>query len=158
VRSEQGDLVDQIDIRRTVGIEMEYEVRKPGFIFHPHFGLRNEDGILLFAAQDVDPEWRGKKRPPGRYVSTGWIPGNLLAEGVFSVGGTIMTLNPETIHCDMADIVLFRVVDCLTARDTSRGDYPRPIPGVMRPMFHWTTEYTPHSDFVEAGFNPAPHS
>jgi hypothetical protein len=62
-----------------------------------------------------------------------------------------MTLNPETVRFDMQDIVLFRVVDCLTARDTARGDYPRPIPGVMRPLLHWTTEFTPQGDFVEAG-------
>ena len=51
-------------------------VIKAGYIFHPHFGLTNEDGTFLFVAQDVDAAWRQKKRPPGRYVSTGWIPGN----------------------------------------------------------------------------------
>ena len=85
VRNEAGELIDNIDIRCPLGIELEYEVLEAGYIFHPHFGLRNEDGVLLFIAQDVDPDWRRRKRPPGRYVSTGWIPGNLLAEGAFSV-------------------------------------------------------------------------
>jgi lipopolysaccharide transport system ATP-binding protein len=143
VRSEQGELIDSVDIRRSVGIEIEYDVLQPGYVFHPHFGLRNEEGVLLFLAQDVDLRWRGHRRPPGRYVSTGWIPGNLLAEGAMTVGVTMMTLQPEHLHVTVSDAVVFRVVDSLTATDTSRGDYPRPIGGLMRPMLKWTTAYTP---------------
>jgi lipopolysaccharide transport system ATP-binding protein len=143
VRSETGDLVDSVDIRRQVGIELEYEVLQPDFIFHPHFGLRNQDGVILFVAQDVDPAWRGRRRPTGRYVSTGWIPGNLLAEGAVSVSATLMTLAPETTHLWVMDVALFRVIDSLSAKDTARGDYPRPVPGVMRPLLKWTTSYTP---------------
>ena len=54
----------------------------------------------------------------------------------------------------MRDAVLFQVVDCLTADDTARGDYPRPVPGVMRPMLRWTTEYTPNEE-VDASSAPA---
>ena len=95
VLAEDGEQSDTLDIRRPIGIEMEYEVLEPGHVFHPHFGLRNEDGVQLFVAQDVDPEWRRRRRPPGRYRSTGWIPGNLLAEGAISVSATLMTLEPE---------------------------------------------------------------
>jgi lipopolysaccharide transport system ATP-binding protein len=146
IRLEDGTVTDQIDIRRTVGVELEYEVLTGGHVFHPHFGLTNEDGTLLFVAQDVDATWRRKKRPPGRYVSTGWIPGNTLAEGAMSVGITLMTLQPETTHVEIRDAVVFRVVDSLSAADTARGDYPRPIPGVVRPLLHWTTQFTPRSE------------
>jgi lipopolysaccharide transport system ATP-binding protein len=142
VRSRDGELVDTIDIRRPVGIELDYEVLEPGHVFHPHFGLRNEDGVMLFVAQDVDETWRRRRRPPGRYCSTGWIPGNLLAEGAISVLAVIMTLEPERARAIVPDAVLFRIVDPLTATDTARGDYPRPIPGVMRPLLTWTTECT----------------
>jgi lipopolysaccharide transport system ATP-binding protein len=148
VRDENGDLADNFDIRRPIGVELEYEVLESGHVFHPHFGLLNEDGILLFVAQDVDPEWRRQGRPAGRYVSTGWIPGNLLAEGPMSVWATIMTLDPEVIRADAQDAVLFRVVDCLEAKDTSRGDYPRPIPGVLRPMLRWETRYDSNAETV----------
>jgi lipopolysaccharide transport system ATP-binding protein len=150
VRSVDGDLVDTVDIRRPVGVELEYEVLTPGYIFHPHFGLRNEDGVLLFVAQDVDPVWRMRRRPPGRYISTGWIPGNLLAEGPVSVDVVLMTLEPESRHANVVDAVLFRVIDSLSATDTARGDYPRPIPGVMRPLLKWTTVYAA-SDRAAAG-------
>jgi lipopolysaccharide transport system ATP-binding protein len=152
VRTDDGELSDAIDIRRSIGIEIEYDVLEPGHVFHPHFGVRNEDGVLLFLAQDVDPVWRGRRRPCGRYVSTGWIPGNFLAEGAMTVGATLMTLQPEHLHVTVSDAVLFRVVDCLTAADTARGDYPRPINGVVRPLFNWTTSYTPFaSEAVEVG-------
>ena len=146
VRDEQDGVVDTIDIRRRVGVEIEFDVLDSGHIFHPHFGLRNEDGVLLFVAQDVDPAWRRVRRPAGRYVSTGWIPGNLLAEGAMSVMVVLMTLDPEHVHALVHDAVLFRVVDPLTASDTARGDYPRPIPGVMRPLLSWTTAYAPCED------------
>jgi lipopolysaccharide transport system ATP-binding protein len=139
VRSEDGDPIDVIDIRRGVGIELEYEVLEEGYVLHPHFALRNENGLVLFVAQDVDPTFRGRRRSPGRYVSTGWIPGNLLAEGSFSVDAVIMTLEPEAPHLHARDAVLFRVVDPLYAKDTARGDYSRPIPGLMRPLLRWTT-------------------
>ena len=150
VRADTGEISDTFDIRKSIGIELEYEVLQPDHIFHPHFGLLNEDGILLFVAQDVDPEWRGQKRPAGRYVSIGWIPGNLLAEGPMSVWVTIMTLEPEVLRADAQDAVLFRVVDCLEATDTSRGDYPRPIPGVLRPMLRWETRYEAALETVAA--------
>jgi lipopolysaccharide transport system ATP-binding protein len=143
VRDESGELAISFDIRQPVGIELEYEVLEPNHIFHPHFGLTNEDGILLFVAQDVDPEWRGRRRPIGRYTSTGWIPGNLLAEGSISVWVNMMTLDPECRRGDVQDAVLFRIVDNLEAKDTSRGEYPRPIPGVLRPMLRWETHYEP---------------
>lgn len=145
IRAESGKLCASFDIRRPFEIELEYEVLKPGHIFHPHFGVSNEDGVTLFVAQDVDQEWRGRHRPVGRYVSTCSIPGNLLAEGGHSVETCLMTLAPETIHAHLRDLVFFRVVDDLSAKDTSRGEYGRPVPGVMRPMFKWTTQFTPKS-------------
>jgi lipopolysaccharide transport system ATP-binding protein len=141
VRTAEGEAVDTVDIRRPVGIELEYDVLESGHVFHPHFGLRNEDGVLLFVAQDVDPAWRRRRRPTGRYCSTGWIPGNFLAEGTASVNVTLMTLEPEQAHAEVLDAVVFRVVDSLQARDTARGDYPRPIPGVVRPLLQWTTTH-----------------
>ena len=143
VLSEAGELVERLDIRRPVGIELEYEVLEPGHIFHPHFSVTNEDGITLFVAQDVDPAWRRRRRPPGRYVSTGWIPGNLLPEGALSVGANVMTLEPENYRVHVRDAVLFRVIDTLTHPDTARGDYPRPIGGAVRPLLKWSTTYQP---------------
>ena len=45
VRDESGELAICFDIRQPIGIELEYEVLEPNHIFHPHFGITNEDGI-----------------------------------------------------------------------------------------------------------------
>ncbi|MEO5952003.1 MAG: ABC transporter ATP-binding protein [Chloroflexia bacterium] len=143
VRNERGEAADSFDIRHTIAIELEYEVLEPGHIFHPHFLLTNESGVELFVSNDLDPEWRGRQREPGRYFSTGLIPGNMLTEGFFSVGPALMTLQPSNLHVFVRDSVGFRVVDSLFATDTSRGDFGLPMPGLMRPLLRWSTRYEP---------------
>ncbi len=150
VRAQSGELSGSFDIREPVGVELDYEILKPGYTFHSHFMLTNESGTELFVSMELDPEWRGRKREPGRYISTGWIPGNLLAEGSFSVTAVIMSLDPAVGHGVERDAVLFRVVDDLSQRDTARGDYLHPIPGLMRPMLKWQTKYQPAKTLAEA--------
>ncbi len=128
------------DIRKPVRIELTYDVLQAGRKVHPNFALVNEEGVVLFVAQDTDPEWRGRDRPAGTYVSRCIIPGNTLTEGGFGVNMALTTLEPEEHHAVVQDMVFFRVVDDLDAKDTSRGEFPRPIPGLMRPMFDWSTE------------------
>jgi lipopolysaccharide transport system ATP-binding protein len=147
VRSGEGEVIESIDAREPVGIELEFEVLTPGHKFLPHFALWNQDGTVLFVAVDVDPEWRGRRRPPGRYASTGWIPGNMLAEGLIYVQAVLISLDPETVHAIVEEAVAFRVVDDMTATATARGDYPNPMPGVVRPLLEWTTSFVPrHGD------------
>ena len=147
VRSGEGEVIESTDARQPVGIELEFEILTPGRKFLPHFALWNQDGTVLFVAVDVDPEWRGRRRPPGRYVSTGWISGNMLAEGLIYVQAVLISLDPETVHAIVEEAVAFRVVDDMTATATARGDYPNPMPGVVRPLLEWTTSFVPrHGD------------
>lgn len=141
VRTHEGVLASTFDIRNPVGIEMEYEVLKAGFVFHPHYNVYNEEGTHLFVANDLDPNWRGKSRPPGRYVSIGWIPGNFLQEGTIIIGPSIRTLHPNTFHLYERDAIAFQVIDS-TDGDTSRGDYPESCPGILRPALRWETRYS----------------
>jgi lipopolysaccharide transport system ATP-binding protein len=144
VRGLDGEIADSFDIRLPIAVELEYEVLKPGHIFHPHFGLTNQDGVALFVAQDVDRTWRGRTRPPGRYISTALIPGNFLAEGRVYINPAMCSLNPNTLHFYEQGVVAFNVVDCFLADDTARGDYPTPVPGVVRPLLEWSTQYWPN--------------
>lgn len=147
--SESGQPSDSFDIRHPVGIEIEYEVFKPGFIFLPHFGVNNESGVTIFVANDVDPEWRGRGRPAGRYVSTAWIPGNFLVEGTFTVGSGLMSLEPEIVHGFVLDAIEFRLLFPAGAKDTARGDYRNVSPGVVQPLLKWSTRYQPRQETVE---------
>jgi len=141
--AESGEPTETFDIRHPVGIELEYEVLEPGYIFNPHFLATNESGVEMFVAADVDREWRGRKRPVGRYVSTAWIPGNFLMEGTVAIGTGLMTLEPEVVHGFAPEAIQFRIIFPLGAEDTARGDYRNASPGVVQPMLKWSTRYLP---------------
>jgi lipopolysaccharide transport system ATP-binding protein len=121
---------------------MEFEVWKPDYFLLPYFLLSNEEGIVAFHSTDLDPEWRGRRRPLGRYVSTAWIPGNFLAEGTMFVTAGLTTLHPDQKQFVERDIVAFQVVDSLDG-DSARGEWAKNVRGVVRPLLQWTTSYRP---------------
>jgi lipopolysaccharide transport system ATP-binding protein len=138
---QKNETTNTIDIRLPVGIEMEYEVIKPGFILNPNYHFYNEEGVCVFVVGDFDPAWQRKLRQKGRYISTAWIPGNLLSEGTLLVGAAISTINPATVHFYERNVVAFHVVDSFSG-DSARGDYMGSIPGVVRPLLRWTTQFS----------------
>ena len=148
VRTDDGEITDAVDIRRPVGIEMEFEVLKPGHVLVPNYYFANEEGICVFGASDHDPAWHRRPRPEGRFVSTAWIPGNFLAEGSLIVGAAISTMDPVIVHFYERDAVAFQVVDSLDG-DTARGDYAGHMPGVVRPLLRWTTQFSPNSHEID---------
>ena len=152
VRTEDGQCTDAVDIRQAVGIEMEYEVLQPGNVLVPNYHLFNEEGVYVFVTQDLDPEWRGRPRPVGRFISTAWIPGNFLAEGSLFVGIAMTTFTPMVLHFSQRDVVAFQVIDSLEG-DSARGEYASDMPGVIRPLLKWTTHLVaPHEgDYALSG-------
>ncbi len=145
VRAERGQVADVVDIREPVGIEMEYEVLLPGHKLLPFYHFHNDEGIRIFSAHDLDPQWRQRPRSPGRYISTAWIPGNLLSEGIIFVASGALTTDPVRHQFLVREVVAFQVVDSLEG-DTARGDWGGNIAGVVRPRLQWKTKFTPNSD------------
>ena len=143
VRTKDNQITDSIDIRRPVGIEIEFEVLEPGHVLLPHFKLFTQAGIEAFNSVDIDPDWRGRPRPSGRYISTGWIPGNLLIEGMMIIGAAMVTLHPKIVHFVEQDAIAFQVVDS-TDGNSARGDWAGGLAGVVRPLLEWTTQFTPN--------------
>lgn len=142
VCTEEGKTTTTIDITRPVGIEVMYEVLQPGHILIPNYHFFNEEGLHLFAVQEVGPEWRRQPRPVGQYVSTAWIPGNFLSEGSLIVDIAVSSHVPATVvHVLEREVVTFQVIDSLFS-DSARGDYTGPMPGVIRPLVNWTTQFT----------------
>ncbi len=139
VRTEDAEIREAVDIRRPIGIEMEFEVLEAGYLLVPNYGFYNDEGVLLFIAHDSDPEWRARPRPRGRYRSTAWVPGNFFAEGNVIVGVAVSTHDPVVVHAAENDVVAFHVVDSLDG-DAARGDYAGPMPGLVRPLLRWETE------------------
>jgi len=147
--SKDGVTSDAVDIRQPVGIEMTYDVLESGRVLMPYYNIGNDQGVKICTAIDQDSEWRGRARPEGRYVSTAWIPGNLLSEGIVYVGAVIRTTEPNTLHCREREIVAFHVIDSLEG-DSVRGDYAGDLSGVIRPALEWNTKYEPLGDQVRS--------
>jgi lipopolysaccharide transport system ATP-binding protein len=152
VLSESGRICETINIRNKFIIEMEYDVLSPGHILLPHFGLVNEQGQDVFITVDRDPEWRRRARPAGHYNSKVLIPGNLLAEGMFFVSCYALTLDPDVLQFGEHSTVAFNVVDSHDG-DSARGDYVKNMPGVVRPMLDWSTEFDPFTYENQATIN-----
>jgi lipopolysaccharide transport system ATP-binding protein len=139
VRGRDGRITDSVDIRQPISIEMEYDVLTPGYAMFSHIQIFNEEGIHAFSAHDVNPAWRRRPRPVGRWISKAWIPGNLLAEGTMLVGVGVVTHSPDINQFYQREVIAFRVVDSL-AGDSARGDWAGNMGGVVRPLLEWTTD------------------
>ena len=138
VRAEDGSVSESVDITKPVAIEIEYEVLKPDHVLLPHFHIFNDEGVRIFVSLDQDPEWRGKPRPTGRYISQGWIPGNLLSEGTHFSSAALTTLDPDLTQFIERDVVSFQVIE--RAGESARGDYAKELRGVIRPLLEWQTK------------------
>jgi lipopolysaccharide transport system ATP-binding protein len=136
VRGKDGDTTAAADIRQPVGIEMTYDVLKPGHCLVPKYEILNESGLCIFSALGLEPDWRTRTSPMGRLVSTAWIPGNYLAEGTLLVSASVFSPEPVRNHFSLRDLVAFQVVDSLQG-DSARGDWEGAIPGVVRPLLEW---------------------
>jgi lipopolysaccharide transport system ATP-binding protein len=136
---EGGEVADSLDIRRPIRLEMDYEVLQPTVLV-PNYHVMNDYGLKVFVAHDLDPAWRRKPRPPGRYTSRAIIPGNFFAEGTHIVGVALSTHDPVIVHFYERDAIAFQVVDSLEG-DSARGDYAGPMDGIVRPAFTWETVY-----------------
>lgn len=138
VRTKEGQSAEKFDIRKPVGLEMEYDVLKSGHKLMPSIMLWNEEGVCLLDTPEYDPAWRGRVRPPGRYRSTVWVPGNFLAEGTMFLSVALETLDPLVMQFYERQVVAFTVVDTCEG-DSARGDFAGKLRGVVRPLLEWNT-------------------
>ena len=138
IRGLAGETRETVDVRDPVGIEMEYEVRKPGYALVPNFNVHDDQGVCLFTVHDLDPAWRRRPKTPGIYSTTAWVPGDLLAEGTHFVGAGVSTMIPLYTHFYESDAVAFHVVDGCQG-DSARGDFNGDMPGIVRPLLEWST-------------------
>jgi lipopolysaccharide transport system ATP-binding protein len=142
IKTDLGLVVEGFDISKPIAVEMEFDILKSGHMPVVQFSFHNEEDSMIFMVNDRDPKWYRRQRPAGRYVSTAWVPGNLLSEGIITVGAGIMTEDPFRLHCDVPRVVGFRVHES-AGGNTARGDFTGRWPGAVRPLLKWTTQHTP---------------
>lgn len=142
VIDDNEEVCQSFDIRKRVGIRIEYDILQPGRTLSPTFSLSTETGTLVFWAADRDPEWESQSRPVGRFVSTAWIPGNLLNAGTMIISVAVSRPRPTHKHLFEQGVVSFQVIDRM-GPDTARGNFPGPFAGTMRPLLPWETQFSP---------------
>jgi lipopolysaccharide transport system ATP-binding protein len=143
IRGEEGEVASVHDVRKSVGLEIEFEVLEAGHHLMPYFSLMDEQGVIVFSSIDQDVEWRGQERPEGRFICTAWIPGNLLTEGTYYVRATMRGNDRRKRRIDEREIVIFNIMDTMEG-DSSRGNWVGRMPGVVRPLLKWDTSYEPN--------------
>jgi lipopolysaccharide transport system ATP-binding protein len=143
VVDEYGELVESLDIRRPVGIEITLSVLRDNVPLFPKIKIYDREGDTAFNALDTTEVWADAPAT-GDYVSTVWIPGNFLNEGLYTVDVGICTLGRAGAHkllheAKVGDAVSFHVYDPGEG-DSSKGHFPGQLRGPVRPLLEWTTE------------------
>jgi len=138
VQTSDGCVARSIDVHHSVGIEMVYDVRQSGLVLEPGYEIYAATGACLFVAADMDPEWKDRPRPAGRYASTMWIPSGFLTEGGLTVSATMSSRNPFVMHYAVSDAVSFQVIDA-RADEVIQLEDARTTGSVIRPVLPWIT-------------------
>jgi lipopolysaccharide transport system ATP-binding protein len=136
----ESELVDAVDVREPVGIEIGFTVRRAILPIFPKIKVFDREGNVAFNAMDTSSRWR-EPTPAGEYVATAWIPGNLLNEGVTTVEIAVVSLAGMKLfpRATVHDAVSFHVQDPAEG-DTARGLFTGQWKGVVRPLLEWTSE------------------
>jgi len=129
-----------VDVRRPVGIEIGFTVLRRGEPLFPKLKVVDQQGDVAFNAMDTSPRWH-ETASPGDYVSTAWIPSNLLNEGLATIHvGICSFAGPKLYpHAGCNDAVSLHVQDPGEG-DSARGLFIGQWKGVVRPFLEWTTE------------------
>jgi lipopolysaccharide transport system ATP-binding protein len=138
VIDESGSRTDTADVRRPVGIEIEFTVLRHGLPVFPKIKLFDGKGDVAFNALDTSPRWKDPQQP-GDYSATAWIPGNLLNEGLISIHVDMCSFGPARLshHATARDLISFHVHDPGEGGSAS-GQYRGQLQGVVRPLLEWT--------------------
>jgi lipopolysaccharide transport system ATP-binding protein len=153
VVDEHGALAPEIDIRKSLAIEVEYWNLSSDPDFRPfaNVHLFNAEGTCLFVSLDAtNLDWRNRPRRRGLVRARCQVPGNFLAEGSLFVSSAVTSVDPATVHVHVEDVVAFHVLDPSDG-DGSRSHWAGDIPGVIRPMLVWNVREIEDSDQAQTG-------
>ena len=89
-----GTISEAVDIRQAVGIEIDYDVLESG-INCCRTSTSGTRTAFRYSARSIwIPSGADVLARRGRYVSTGWIPGNFLNEGTVLVDVAVIVVEP----------------------------------------------------------------
>jgi lipopolysaccharide transport system ATP-binding protein len=129
-----------VDVRRPVGVEVTFKVLREGKPLFPKLKVLDQEGAVAFNAMDTHERWL-RPTSPGEYVSTAWIPENLLNEGSVIVEAAVCSIDFPKLehHAAVYEAISFEVLDPGEG-DSARGQFAGQWRGVVRPLLDWTVE------------------
>jgi lipopolysaccharide transport system ATP-binding protein len=132
--------VMSIPINCSVGIEIVYDILKSDKNIQPALQFITAKDVLAFTVAYTDPSFICERLSTGRYVTTAWLPPNLLNAGVMYI--TIMMATPDPLerHVVLEKAISFYIHELDDGIGTARGLYSRDFPGVIRPLLRWDTK------------------
>ncbi len=133
----QREPLEIVDVRQRFGVEVCFEILQPGRTILPEFQLVNAAGEVLFTAIENRTKWSYTPRELGLHTSTGWVEGNALNEGRYSVNISLSSLAPRASYLTENEALYFQVIDPLEG-DSARSDYGLTPPGLISPRLHWS--------------------
>jgi homopolymeric O-antigen transport system ATP-binding protein len=119
--------VEDIDRLERIGVEMTFQVLKPGYRLVPNFHVFLQDQYAFVSSPQQHDEMM-----PGLYRSTMWIPSDFLNLGFYVVGVALTSLSPTRVHFFVQDAVRFHVSDRIP------DDLTLGMPGTVRPLMDWS--------------------
>ena len=137
IRPADGFPADQITMETPLVVEIEYWNLYPSARLHISLHFYNEQQIVAFTtnSNESDPITREQELDIGLFRSTCLIPANFLNSGVHRVL-LLMLRDTSKITFRLEDALSFEVLDLGTRPGTWYGKEP----GVVHPLFDWTTE------------------
>lgn len=133
----QRETVDIVDVRQSFGVEICFEALRSEKVILPEFQIITEEGEVLFTSIENRTDWAQTPREAGLYTSTGWIDGNVLGEGSYTINVSLSTPAPRACYLTEKDILRFKVIDPLEG-DSVRCDYGTKAPGLISPRLLWS--------------------
>jgi len=145
VRSHDDMPPGVMDVRHPIAIEIAFKVLRDGKPLFPKIKVLDREGAIAFNAMDTHERWL-RSTPPGVYVATAWIPGNLLNEGPAIVEPAICSLDFPKLehHATVYEAGTFEVLDPGEG-DSAPGRFSGQWRGVVRPLLEWSVERVPSS-------------
>ncbi|SRR6266498_3254162 len=145
-RNTSGNPRQTFDSRESIGIEIGYNVLKPISDLAAELVVYDSFGNLVFTSANQYDDQLMVRQETGHYISTCWIPGNLMTEGTFFIRVSIVEIKvPVKMHVFEENILIFQIIDRMDG-DSARGRIAHNYPGIIRPRLSWTTTFSGDSD------------
>ena len=147
VQNTSGESQQFFDSRESIGIEIGYTVMHPVTKLAAEFVVYDSQGVLLFTSANQYDDGLLELHRPGEYLSTCWIPGNLMTEGTFFVRVSVVEIQmPVKVHVFEENVLAFQISDPMQ-KDSARGRIAHDYPGLIRPRLEWKTRFSEREVF-----------